>query len=389
MEQEYSRFFKVFAKVSKAIHCGENTTDILESIVSNIAEILSAKGCIFWIVDTAQKNIKNKISYGFSYRNLMEIQYDTLMKIFERQSDDFIFIEDAVADQRIPNLDRIGKKRVSSISALFVDIVGNYRGILAVYFTNKQKLTQSEEEIVRALGDQAAIALQKNFSFDEKMLSSFRQMVEGFTLALEAKDQQTHGHSIKVAEFAKLVAEELNLTDSEVETIYHGGLLHDIGKIGMDDSILERLGILSRKEMDVVKQHPIIGARITQPLVFLSDVEPLIRHHHERYDGTGYPDGLKGKDIPLGARILTVCDAFETMIAGRRHFEKMRLDDAIVNLQLGAGSQFDSHIVLALFSLIEKNPELVGVNNSIKSSIAIHKRNLNNRMKARTASLFI
>jgi putative nucleotidyltransferase with HDIG domain len=389
MERDYSQFFEVFTKVSKAIHTGENTPEILERIVTHIAEILNAKGCIFWIVEQGQKKIKNKISHGFSYRNLAEIDYEMLLAIFGDHGEDMVFIEDAMSDSRIPNLDRIGKKRVGSIQAMFFDIVRDYHGILAVYFTEKRKLERWEEDIVRALGEQGAIALQKSLSFDEKMLDTLRQIVEGFTLALEAKDEQTHGHSVRVANFALSIARKMGLTDAQVETVYHGGLLHDIGKIGMHDQILERLGILNRKEMDIVRQHPIIGARITQPLVFLSDVEPLIRHHHERWDGTGYPDGLGGRDIPLGARILSVCDAFETMLAGRKHFAKMKLEDAIVNLQLGASHQFDPDIVIALFEILEEQPEIAGATKASIGCIQIHKRRLQNSLSNKSSSLFI
>jgi HD-GYP domain-containing protein (c-di-GMP phosphodiesterase class II) len=111
--------------------------------------------------------------------------------------------------------------------------------------------------------------------------------------------------------------------------------------------------------MDIVRQHPVIGARIVSPLRFLDDVVPLIRHHHERYDGSGYPDGLQSEAIPLGARILTVCDAFETMLAGRTHFARMKLADAVVNLQQGAGRQFDPAVVAALFTALAEHPNLV------------------------------
>lgn len=389
MNDEYYQFFKIFTKVSRAIQSGENTEEILERIVTNIAEIFHSKGCIFWIVDKGQEIIKNKIAYGFSYRSLVEVDYQTLMRIFDQNGDDYVYIEDAMNDIRIPNLEKIGKKRVGSINALLFDIVGDYKGILAVYFTGKRELVAAEREMVGALGEQGAIALQKSFSFDEKMIDTLRQMVEGFTLALEAKDEQTHGHSVRVAGFAKAIAMELGLTDSQVQTLYHGGLLHDIGKIGMNDDIIERLGILDKKEMDIVRQHPLIGARITQPLVFLSDVEPLIRHHHERWDGTGYPDGLKGKNIPLGARIITVCDAFETMLAGRKHFEKMKFEDAVVNLQLGAGSHFDPEIVLCLFTVLENEPEIAGVNGSAVKTIGIHKRNLKNKFSSWMSTFFI
>ncbi len=157
----------------------------------------------------------------------------------------------------------------------------------------------------------------------------------------------------------------------------------------MNDQILERLGILNRKEMDIIRQHPIIGARIVQPLVFLSDVEPLIRHHHERWDGSGYPDGLKGEDIPLSARILTVCDAFETMLAGRKHFEKMKVEDAIVNLQGGAGHQFDPDIVLALFDIMEKRPEELGLGTIAAGCLRNHRRRVQDSKARRSASLFI
>ena len=386
MADDYATFFRVFSQVSKAIHSGENTTEILENIVKNIKEILGAKGCIYWIVDNKAEKIETMISHGFPYRNLTNVDYPTLMRIFNSEGGGVTTIEDAKTDPRIPELDTIGKKSVGSIAGMFFEIVGSLEGILAVYFYNVRQLNASELEIITALGEQGAIALHKARSYDEKMLQSLRQMVEGLTLALEAKDEKTHGHSVQVARFAKVVGEELQLPEEEVETIYHGGLLHDIGKIGMNDDILERLGILSRSEMDIVKQHPVIGARIAQPLTFLNDVVPLILHHHERYDGTGYPDGLKAEQIPIGARILTVCDAFETMLAGRKHFNKMSLEDTVVNLQQGAGHHFDPIILDALFSALLKKPELVesGENGISLTCLKKYRQQLNRRSPQQT-----
>ena len=378
MSSEYRDFFKVFSQVSKAIHSGENTTEILHHIVRNIKEILGAKGCIYWIVNSRQEKIETMVSDGFPYRSLSHVNYRELNHIFNSEDGPLIYIENAKTDPRIPDLDTIGKRSVGSISGMFFDIIGDHSGILAVYFYAHRKLTAEETEILTALGEQGAIALHKAFSYDEKMLQSLRQMVEAFTLALEAKDESTHGHSVRVARFARAVAEEMNLGESEIETIYHGGLLHDIGKIGMNDDILERLGILSRKEMDIVKQHPEIGARIAQPLNFLHDVVPLIRHHHERFDGSGYPDGLKGAAIPLGARILSLCDAFETMLAGRTHFARIKLEDAIVNLHQEAGSHFDPVLVGALFSVLDARPEVfeVRINGSDRNCLASYRQTM-------------
>jgi len=388
MTGDYSAFFKVFTEVSKAIHSGEKSSDILETIVTQIKEILNAKGCIFWITDHSKKMITSKYSDGFSYRSLDEVGYDALVTIFDRNCSPSVFIEDARHDHRIPDLERFGKRRVGSITGLFFDISGPCSGILAVYFHDNRQLSTSEMELVTALGEQGAIALRRAIVNDEKMMSNLRQMVEGLALALEAKDEKTHGHSVKVAQYTKIVAEEMGLPESEVETLYHGGLLHDIGKIGMEDDILRRLGILSRKEMDIVKLHPEVGARITRPLLFLSDIEPLILHHHERFDGTGYPDGLKGKNIPLGVRILTVCDAFETMLAGRKYFAKMNLEDAILNMQNGAGHQFDPEVVKALFSALPKRPELFELSYAAQRCISNHSKKIS-RPAAFESTVFI
>lgn len=359
MNVDYSEFFRVFAQVSKAIHSGENTTEILEHIVKNIRSLLGAKGCIFWIVDHGRAKIETMVSDGFPYRQLADVNYPELIRIFDPSDGPFVFIADARTDRRIPEVDTIGKKSVGSIIGRPLDIIGTHGGILAVYFYSVRELSERDREIITALGEQGAIALHKALSYDEKMLQNLRQVVEVLALAIEAKDESTHGHSVRVARFAKMIAEQLGLTEPEVETIHHGGLLHDIGKIGMNDDILERLGILSRREMDIVRQHPVIGARIVSPLRFLDDVVPLIRHHHERYDGSGYPDGLQGEVIPLGARILTVCDAFETMLAGRTHFARMKLADAVINLQQGAGRQFDPVVVAALFTALAQQPDHV------------------------------
>ncbi|MEJ2058283.1 MAG: HD domain-containing protein, partial [Desulfofustis sp.] len=242
MSSEYKDFFKVFSQVSKAIHSGDSTAEILHNIVRNIKEILKAKGCIYWIVDQRRERIVTMVSDGFPYRSLANVNYQELNQIFKSEAGPLVYIENAKTDPRIPDRDTIGKRSVGSISGMFFDIIGDYSGILAVYFYGQKQLSVEETEILTALGEQGAIALHKAFSYDEKMLQSLRQMVEGFTLALEAKDESTHGHSVRVARFARAVAEELGLNDGDIETIYHGGLLHDIGKIGMNDDILERLG---------------------------------------------------------------------------------------------------------------------------------------------------
>lgn len=202
------------------------------------------------------------------------------------------------------------------------------------------------------------------------MLKMLEQMVETLVLTIEARDETTHGHSINVARLAKLVALEVGLNADEAQTIFHAGLLHDIGKIGLEDDILDHLGVLSKKEMTAVRQHPLIGAGIVRPLTFLKGLEPIIKHHHERYDGSGYPEGLKGEEIPMGARVVCVCDVFETMISGRRHMQKLSLEDAVFSLKGKAAHHYDSRVVDALFEVIRKYPDSIASEDTIDGCLA-------------------
>lgn len=377
MPHDYETYFKLFSRISHAIHSGTNTGEILESIVANITDFLAAKGCIYWIVNREERSIVNMISHGFTYRSLAATDYETLTTIFDIETSTEVFIEDARNDDRIPDLERLGKQRVGSVTGFFFRISGPYTGILAVYFTGKKRVESHDKELVMALGQQGAIALQKALNYDEEMINLFRQVVEGFALALEAKDGKTHGHSLKVAELARLTAGELGLSGYEVDTIFHAGLLHDIGKIGMEDHVLERLGKLSSREMKKAMEHPVTGARIIGALPMLDGIAPLVLHHHERYNGSGYPHGIKGAEIPLGARILAVCDVFETMITGRPHLKKMSLPDALDGLKEGAGTLFDPHVIDAFFIAIEKRPDAVSPSGGVERYLKQFRQRIN------------
>lgn len=148
-------------------------------------------------------------------------------------------------------------------------------------------------------------------------LDSSEDIIFTLALALEAKDTYTAGHSERVAGLARELAQEIGLSEVQQERIHKAGILHDIGKIGVKEAILNKRSVLDVAEYDEVTSHPSVGANICEPLKSLSDVIPMIRHHHERYDGTGHPDGLAGEDIPLGARIISIADTFDAMTSAR------------------------------------------------------------------------
>lgn len=388
MSLENENFFKRFAQVSKSINTGVNSAEIFASIVGHIKECLSAGGAFFWILDDSTNRIESVTMKGPAHGDVPNLNYSTLSTLFRSRASSVVNITNIGEDSRFAGIACPEIFDNGAMCGVSMDISNSYRAILAVWFATPRCLNEMEQDLLTAFAEQGASAVHKALMYDTQMVESLRQMVEGFALVLEAKDEMTHGHSIRVARFARLLAEELTLSSHEKEIIYHGGLLHDIGKIGLDDAIIERLGILSKNERNVIQQHPVIGARILRPLKFLSDVLPIVLHHHERFDGTGYPDGLKGADIPIGARVITVCDALETMLAGRKHMRRIPLADAIGILQRNAGSQFDATLVESLFAVISKKPDLFSESGNTPQALRIHRENLKRYFDI-TPSIFI
>lgn len=353
------RYFVTFREISAAIHSGREVGEILQRIVAHITSIVGARGCIFWILNSAEGLIVNRVVEGFDYRSLSHVDYAGLCRIFDPASGRRVLIADARTDVRIPELERLGKKRIQTVLGLPFAIAPPYRGLLAVYFSRPRTLQASEIEFITALGEQGAIALHKALAYDESRLDLLRRTVEGLALALEAKDGQTHGHSLRVAGLARAVAEALGLAPAERDAVHQAGLLHDIGKIGLQDEVLARLGRLAPEEMEQLRQHPVLGARILAPVSLGEETVGMVRHHHEHFDGSGYPDGRQGSAIPLGARILGVCDALETMVYGRARLPRLPLAEALARLRQEAGRRFDPQVVEAVVGVVAASPGLL------------------------------
>jgi len=163
--------------------------------------------------------------------------------------------------------------------------------------------------------------------------------------AIDAKDPYTRGHSDRVRRMSLKIATSLGFTEDRLESLEYGALLHDIGKIGIKDVVLQKPGVLNPGEYQYIQEHPLIGVKIVEGIEFFRDKIPMIRNHHERFDGKGYPDGLAGGAIPLEARIITVPDAFDAMTSVRPHSQTKPLQDVLMELQGGKGTQFDPKIL--------------------------------------------
>ena len=177
-------------------------------------------------------------------------------------------------------------------------------------------------------------------------------VVQALAEAIDAKDNYTNGHSTRVAEFSKEIAKRYGYSPERQEEIYMMGLLHDVGKIGIPDEIINKPGRLSDEEFTIIKEHPEKGAKILSSVPEMPKLATGARWHHERYDGSGYPDGLKGNEIPEEARIIAVADAYDAMTSSRSYREKMPVEKVISELKIGMGTQFDERFAKIMLEMI-------------------------------------
>jgi putative two-component system response regulator len=173
-------------------------------------------------------------------------------------------------------------------------------------------------------------------------------------LAVEAKDTYTEGHLRRLSSYSEQLAVAIGLSAEQVKAIRFGGLLHDIGKISIEDAILRKPGRLTTEEYEQIKRHPEFGARIIQAMRFANDVGPIIRHHHERWDGNGYPAGLAGENIPIGARIVAIVDAYDAMMTDRPYRKSLGLEETTRRLREGRGREWDAALLDRFLEMIER-----------------------------------
>jgi putative nucleotidyltransferase with HDIG domain len=216
-----------------------------------------------------------------------------------------------------------------------------------------QDFQSTDLEMVKALSESAGIAIENARLFkdlQETYLATVRVLVS----TIEAKDPYTHGHTERVAQYSVGIAKAMDFSQDEIQTIQLGAFLHDIGKLHTSDSILHKPGALTDEEWRLVKAHPVRGAQMLQGVKFLEKATDLVRHHHERVDGKGYPDGLRGDEITIGAKIVNVADAFDAMTTERPYRAGLTTEQAVAQLTEKAGTQFAAEVVEVMVKALKE-----------------------------------
>ncbi|MEE4365001.1 MAG: HD domain-containing phosphohydrolase [Desulfotignum sp.] len=227
-------------------------------------------------------------------------------------------------------------------------------GVASAFIFQEDRFFSEKDIYYMNFITQKAASAIENIALYENIYDNLFSTLFAFVTALEVRDLYTRKHSTRVARYAHMIAEEMGCSEEELDVINFAGSLHDIGKIGIRDDILLKPGRLTDEEYEKIKEHPVIGADIISKLGLWDREMEIIRHHHERFDGKGYPDGLKGEDIPKLARIMSVADCYDAMASDRAYRKKMEKSLVLKIIRKNAGTQFDPQVVEAFLRVSEQ-----------------------------------
>ena len=298
-------------------------------------QFFNAQYCLIILLDSSKKYSSNKCLI----RDNKKLIIDKKTRVSGRIEEKIIKTSSAVR-----------KGSLLGVPLICEDVLG----LIIIKRTKvNQPFDKFDQEMLMNMAEQAVIGIKNLQLYEEQQKIVFGSIKSLVTL-LNTRVPREYTHS---PHFSKLVCAlgcELHLGEKQIESLKYASLLHDTGKIDIPDAILTKTTKLTSEEYDIIKKHPLKGAQILRPLQILRPVIPIIMHHHEKYNGTGYPSHLKGEQIPLGARIMSVADAFEAMVYGRPYRQRMDIDSAIREIKKKSGTQFDPKIVEAFLKVIKK-----------------------------------
>ncbi|MFL5920503.1 MAG: HD-GYP domain-containing protein [Gaiellaceae bacterium] len=341
--------------LSRAI-AGEQVSQRMLRVASReLTQLLDAEACLISqleegllreVADHARS--ERQVARGLSY---YLADYPATAAVLESRRPSSISAGDAGADPA--ELFVLREMEMQAVLLVPLVVAGQTWGLIEVYDARPRAFPALERHVAELAAAQIG-GLLAAFEHEERAQRLYRETLASLSNALEAKDAVTSEHTEEVVRLAVAVAAELDLELEAVRNVELGAVLHDIGKVRVPEAILNKPGPLTEEEWTVMRTHPEVGERILQPIQSLQGILPIVRHHHERWDGTGYPDRLVGRAIPLGARIVAVCDAYRAMTEDRPYRKALAAADARRELSDGVGSQFDGDCVEALFRALDR-----------------------------------
>ncbi|MBW2039486.1 MAG: HD domain-containing protein [Deltaproteobacteria bacterium] len=340
------------AEIDRAILSTLDTEKITDAVLTRMHDIFPCDCVSITLLDSNAKNTaRTYIGNGKPDNERLVETIDLTPGEIQKISDnpESLLIEGA---KDLPHyLAPLARRGIRSFLVLPIFLKQSLSGIITLGYIKSPAHNQEDLAQARQLTDQVAVALS-----NARLIEELNQLNWGTLTALaravDAKSPWTAGHSERVTKLALKIGRVLGLTQEEMDDLNRGGLLHDIGKIGVPADILDKTGKLTDQEYRLIREHVRMGARILEPIAAYAEVIPIVLQHHERFDGTGYPDGLAGEAISLGARIFAVADVFDALTSHRPYRHALDRERGIEIIKQGAGSQFDPKIVQAFLEVM-------------------------------------
>lgn len=345
---------RLLARIGTAMNSYEGIDNLLSLIIENSAAALEAQMGTLMLVDGEKQELYVKTTWS---NNGQTADANLRLKVGEG-------IPGSVVKER-HSMRSSGKSSSlgfydnthhdeAAIVSVPLQLRDHPIGVLTVLREDsKRAFTEDDEMLLGSIGSQVAVAIE-NYRLNLDVERTYLETIMALALAVEAKDPYSAGHSKRVGFYAMKIGEQMGLDQEMLRTLNDAGVLHDIGKIGIKDEILLKPAPLTADEHKIMQQHSVIGEAIVKPVRSLSKVVALVRHHHERFDGGGYPNGLKGEAIPFGARILSVADTYDAMVTDRPYRKRLTLDQTKAELKKNAGIQHDPKVVEAFLKILDE-----------------------------------
>lgn len=320
---------------------------VLDLITSSALKVLDAKACNIRLLDPESGELRLGASAGLSSdywrKGQVTLGNSPLdQRVLEGEA---VAIRNAQTDPLFQYPEAARAEGLTSVLSLPLISKDTPLGVIRIYASRARDFGAAETELLRAFADAAALAIE-NAQLYEDIRSNYFETVRALTIAIEARDSATYSHSERMTELADQVGRELGMSDEEREMLRFGCILHDIGRIGIDERP-RRVGDASEDNLTFYRMHPLIGRSILQPVSFLHDILPIVVHHHERWDGKGFPEGLAGEDIPRMARLAAVVDRYERLMNPTENAEPLGSKEALREILRGSGTLFDPEMVAA------------------------------------------
>ncbi|MHB0975780.1 MAG: HD domain-containing phosphohydrolase [Candidatus Aquicultorales bacterium] len=351
-ERSSRRFLEAVEVISEAGLATRDLDGMLGELIRRIVAKMGLNSGSIFIMNDSTQELEAKAAWGFDGDQELRLRAGEGLcgLVFSEKRP--VYVMDAENDPRITS-PRVKRKKIKSMMGVPLKVGERVIGALHVDSLDVHRFTQEETRLLEAMAQRAALVIE-NANLYDKLRGSYLSTVMSLTEAVEAKDTHTRGHSEEVAVIAKALAGKLSGSAEFMDELYYAGLLHDVGKIGTPGAILTKPGPLTKEEYEMVKLHPVKGYEIVKPVEGLNGIRRFVLMHHERFDGLGYPHGIGGEEIPFGARIIAVADAFQAMISDRPYRAALTIDKAIEEVKKCKGTQFDPEVVDAFLGLADE-----------------------------------